>query len=210
MAIAKSTAVDVQFSIKTNFPDVQRQLSALRDDVRSKVLASAMNKTVEQAKTQMIREITAEYNVTSTYVRDRLRIKRASFKGGALGIEAALIGGDGKRRSANVIRFAEQVVTLAQARKRAKDGTLGQLRFKIRKSGGKRIIRGAFIGNQGRTVFIRTSDKRLPIKSVSTIDVPSMFNQKKINARVVAMIEAKFPELFARDAKFFTDKFNKP
>ena len=200
----------MQFSIKTNFPDVQRQLSALRDDLRSKVLASAMNKTVEQAKTQMIREITAEYNVTSTYVRDRLRIKRASFKGGALGIEAALIGGDGKRRSANVIRFAEQVVTLAQARKRAKDGTLGQLRFKIRKSGGKRIIRGAFIGNKGRTVFIRTSDKRLPIKAVSTIDVPSMFNQKKINARVVAMIEAKFPELFARDAKFFTDKFNKP
>ena len=147
----------MQFSIKTNFPDVQRQLSALRDDVRSKVLASAMNKTVEQARTQMIREITAEYNVTSTYVRDRLRIKRASFKGGALGIEAALIGGDGKRRSANVIRFGEQVVTLAQARKRAKDGTLSQLRFKIRKSGGKRIIRGAFIGNKGRTVFIRTS-----------------------------------------------------
>ena len=200
----------MQFSIKSNFPDVQRQLSALRDDVRSKVLASAINKTVEQARTQMIREITAEYNVTSSYVRDRLRIKRASFKGGALGIEAALIGGDGKRRSANVIRFAEQVVTLAQARKRAKDGTLGQLRFKIRKSGGNRIIRGAFIGNKGRTVFIRTSDKRLPIKAVSTIDVPSMFNQKKINARVVAMIQAKFPELFARDAKFFTDKFNKP
>ncbi|MDB5965174.1 MAG: hypothetical protein JWQ72_1674 [Polaromonas sp.] len=198
----------MQISIKTNFPDVQRKLDALQGDVRSKALASAVNKTLEQAKTQMIREITGDYNVTAAYVRERLRIRRATFKAGMFGITAELIGGDGKRRAANVIRFAESFVTMAQARKRAKDGSLDQLRFKIRKSGGKQLIKGAFIGNGGRTVFKRTGNDRLPIKAVSTIDVPQMFNQKRINARVVAAIYARFPELFERESKFFINRFN--
>jgi cation transport regulator ChaB len=198
----------MQISIKTNFPEVQRKLATLHQDIRTKALASAVNKTMEQAKTQMIREITSEYNVSSAYVRERLRIRRATFSAGAFGIEAALIGGDGKRRAANVIRFTEKVVSLAQARKRGKAGTLGELRFKIRKSGGKQLIKGAFIGNRGRTVFVRTGNARLPIKAVSTIDVPQMFNQKKINARVVATINAKFPELFERESKFYISRFN--
>ena len=68
------------------------------------------------------------------------------------------------------------------------------------------MIRGAFIGNKGRTVFIRTTDKRLPIQALQTIDVGQMFNQKRINARVVAAINTKFPELFARESKFFLSK----
>jgi hypothetical protein len=198
----------MQMSITTNFPDVQQKLMQMRDDIARKAMASALNKTIEQAKTSMGREITREFNVTAGYVRERLRIRRASSGAGSLGLQASLAGGDGKRRSANVIAFAEKFVTLAQAKKRSKDGTLGQLRFKIKKSGGKQIIRGAFIGNKGRTVFIRTSDKRLPIKAVSTIDIASMFNTKRINARVIAMIEAKLPEIFAREAAYFTSKFN--
>ena len=198
----------MQISIKHNFPEVQRSLNALHADIRAKALASAMNKTVEQARTQMTREITSEYNVTSAYVRERLRIKRASFKAGMFEMEASLVGGDGKKRSANMIRFLEKWVTLAQARKRAKAGTLNQLHFKVRKAGGKKVITGAFIGNKGRTVFIREGKARLPIKALQTIDVPQMFNQKRINARVVAAIKDKFPGLFAREAKFYLAKFN--
>lgn len=196
----------MNLSIKTNFPDVDRKLQALSSEIRNKVMASAMNRTMDNAKTQMTREIVAEYKVTSAYVRERLRIVRARSR--ALDIEAELIGGKGKGRSANIIRFAEQFVSLAQARKRAKAGTLNQLRFQIRRTGGPKTIKGAFIGNKGRTVFVRTGTERLPIKAVSTIDVPSMFNQRRINASVLATIKAKFPENFERDAKFFTEKFN--
>ena len=195
----------MQINIKTNFPDITKQLAVLHSDVRTKSLTSAVNKTIEQAKTQMVREITSEFNVQAAYVRDRLSIKRATFKAGALGIEATLLGGG--KRSANLIRFMERFVSLAQARKRAKAGDLAQLRFKIRKTGGMRMIKGAFIGNQGRTVFIRTTDKRLPIKALSTVDVPGMFNTKRINSKVVTAIKDKFPAIFEREAAYFINKF---
>lgn len=198
----------MKIDISTNFPEVQRKLQTLRDDISSRVTASALNRTVEQARTQMTREITAEYNVTSSYVRSRLAIRRASFKQGTFEMRAELTGGSSRGRSANLIRFAEKAVTLAQARKRAKAGDLTQLRFQVRKTGGKKVIKGAFIGNKGRTVFIRTTDKRLPIRALQTIDVGQMFNQRRINARVVSLIKTKFPELFARDLKYHLGKFN--
>ena len=43
----------MQFNIKTNFPDVQRQLQTMQDDIGKRALASALNKTVAQAKTAM-------------------------------------------------------------------------------------------------------------------------------------------------------------
>ena len=195
----------MQLSIKTNFPDIAKQLATLQSDVRTKALASAVNKTVEQAKTQMVREIASEFNVQAGYVRDRLNIRRASFKAGELGIEATLLGSG--KRSANLIRFMEKFVTLAQSRKRAKAGDLSQLRFKIKKAGGMRVITGAFIGNQGRTVFIRTTNRRLPIKALSTVDVPGMFNTKRINNKVVAAMKDKFPVIFQREAAYYTSKF---
>lgn len=198
----------MKIDIKTNFPDVSRKLAQLREDVASRAMASALNKTVEQGRTKMIREITGEYVVSSAYVRDRLRIQRASYRAGVFSLEAALIGGDGKRRSANLIRFVEKSTSLAQARKRAKAGTLQQLHFQIKKKGGKKVIKGAFIGNKGRTVFMRTGKARLPIKALSTIDVPSMFNQRRINANVVAAIKAKFPEIFDREVRYYIAKFS--
>jgi len=197
----------MQINIKTNFPDVAKRLAGLQQDIANKALASAINKTVALARTRMQKEITSEFAVKAGYVRERLKVKRANAKG-KFGISAALIGGDGRKRSANVIRFIEQFVTLAQQRKRVKDGTGNQLRFKIKRKGGSKIIRGAFIGNKGRTVFIRTGDKRLPIKAVSTIDVASMFNTKRINRSVIALINARLPDLIDNDIKFFTAKFN--
>ena len=197
----------MQLSIKTNFPDVAKRLAGLQQDIANKALASSLNKTIALAKTRMQREITSEFAVKADYVRERLKVAKANANG-KFGISAALIGGNGRKRSANVIRFIEQFVTLAQQRKRVKAGTGNQLRFKIKRAGGSKIIRGAFIGNKGRTVFIRTTDKRFPIKAVSTIDVASMFNTRRINQRVLDLINERLPQLIDNDIKFFTAKFN--
>lgn len=183
----------MQISVKTNFPDVQRKLDGLQQDMRAKVAASAVNKTMEQARTQMIREITSEFAVKAGFVRERLRISRASFRQGAFNIEASL-SGTGKI-SANVIAFSARQVSTGVS-------------VKIKKAGGRKIITGAFIGNKGRTVFKRVGAKRLPIKAISTINVPQMFNQKRINAAVVAAIKAKFPTIFEREANFYVARFN--
>jgi Prophage minor tail protein Z (GPZ) len=200
----------VRLEIKTNFADVQRGLDRLRSDVASKALASAVNRTIEQARTEMSREIRRDYRLSAAEVRERLRIKRASFRAGRFGIEASLTGtGKGGRgRSMNVIRFVERKVTLAEARRRGKAGTLNQLRVQIKTTGGPQVIKGAFIANKGRTVFIRKGKERLPIKAVQTIDVPQMFNAKRINSAVMRAIRDKFPRIAEREIAYFTARFN--
>jgi hypothetical protein len=194
-------------SIATNFPDVQRSLRVLEEDIRSKATASALNKTVDQAKVQMQRQIASEYAVSVGYVRERLRVRRA-FAAGQLVLSAELTAGDKRRRSANIIAFMENKVTLADARRRAKDGTLRVLRVKVKRGGSKQLP-GAFIANKGRTVFKRDGDKRLPISPVQTIDVGQMFNTTRINQAVLRYVQANLPRIFEREAAFFAGKFNR-
>lgn len=207
-------------TIKHNFPEVQRSLDQLGKDIAEKALASAINKTLDQAKTAMVRAITAEFNVTAAYVRERLRVRRASARQGLFAIEGALIGGDGRRRSANIIRFVENKVSLAEAKRRSKAGTLNQIYVKVKRTGQAKPLKGAFIGNKGRTVFERVPGTRMSsrkwggkhgeqIKPVQVIDVAQMFNTRRINSVVVASMRAKFPQIFEREARFYTARFNR-
>lgn len=186
----------MQLSISTNFADVQRKLDALRSDLRDTVLVRTVNRTIDGAKVDMGRSIRQEFNVTATYVRERLRVRKASFKVGRFNVEAELIGGDGKRRSANVIAFGARQV---------KQG----VSVKIKRAGGRSVIKSAFIGNKGRTVFRRVGDARLPIEPVRTIDVPQMFTTRRVNAAVIRAIEKRLPAIFDREARFALSRFSK-
>jgi len=128
----------MQLSIKTNFPDVQRQLEGLRKDVATKATGRSLNRTMEQARTQMVRRITAEYDIKAGKVREKLRINRARLTGGLLELEASLESQTkGGRRSVNVINFSPRKVA-------------GGVTIKVRRNGQRRLIRGAFIANKGR------------------------------------------------------------
>jgi hypothetical protein len=199
----------VALTIKTNFPDVARGIENITSDLRDKVLSSAINKTLEQARTQMVRAVAGRYNLKAGDVRDELVIERARPVPGK--VEGALLA-KGKR-SRNLIRFVERLVTLAAHRKRMRAGDT-ELRFKIKRSG-KTTLPGAFIGNKGRTVFMRVpgsvarsrakdagTQHGEAIKGVATIYVPSMFNQRQINAAVLQFAEAKLPEVFEREARY--------
>lgn len=185
----------MQITISHNFPEVQRQLDELHRDIATKATASALNKTVAQAKTAMSREIRAEFVLPAAKVNEALRINRAQAKGGLFSLEASLESPRKRGRSLNLANFA--------ARQTSKG-----VSFKVKRNGPRKTIPGSFLINNGKTVMIRVGKSRLPIKALQTIDVASMFNTKRINAKVVQMIEAKFPTIFQNEAKFFTDRFN--
>ena len=98
---------------------------------------------------------------------------------------------------------------MTEGRRRNKSGTQKKLRFKITRHGAAQTIKVAFIGNKGRTVFHRTGSGRTPIEAVSTIDVPQMFNTKRINKRVIERIQREFPVEFERAARHVIDRFNR-
>ena len=185
----------MKISISTNFADVAKALTQLHKDVAAQATARAVNRTMEQAKTAMSREIRAEFMLPAAKVNQALRINKAVARNGLFQIEASLESPSKKGRSLNLINFAAR---------QTKQGVT----VKIKRNGVRKLIRGAFIANGGRTVFERVGKKRLPIKPVQTIDVAQMFNTKRINAKVVQLIKNKFPEIFAREAKFYTDRFN--
>jgi len=190
----------ITLDIRDNFPEVKRQLSEMGDSLGNKAMARALNATITQGRTEMARRISREYMLTSAQVKDRLEVTRA--KSNNLGLEAVLSASNkGKGRSMNLIAFVEKKVTLAEAKRRAKKGTLKQIQFQIKRKGGLKIIPGAFIGNHGRTVFIRVGKGRLPIKALSTIDVPQMFNAKRINEVVRQVMLDKFEVNFDREAR---------
>ena len=201
----------MKFSTTHNLPSVARQLRGLREDIIGKAVPRALNRTVEQARTAMSREIRAEFNMSATDVNQMLKVRRASNKSGPFYLNAELSSPSRRGRSLNLIRFTEKFISLAQQRRRTK-GAGGkralELQFKIKKRGPKVMIKGAFIGNKGRTVFIREGDSRLPIKALQTIDVPQMFNTKRINAKVRAHIDLVYPKNLANEIRFFTRRLS--
>ena len=190
-------------SVKADTKPAVDYLNKIAKGLGDKAVTSALNKTMAQARTQMIRGITSEYAISAATVRERLQLKRASRAG--MQFTATLIGNPAGRakRAMNIIRFLEKSVSLAQARKRRKAGTLGALRFKIKRAGGMQTIQGAFIGNNGRTVFRRTGKARLPIEAVSTIGVPSMFQARKVQIPIQRWISENFGRIFDRETRYF-------
>lgn len=196
----------VTMTIKTDFKSVQTNLNKLRSDLQGKVVSAALNKVAAKAKSQMAREISSEFNIRLKEVSERLRIIRAKrdLKNWVVVLEPFATGRLRAARGStlNLIRFVEKKVTLAEGKRRGKAGTQNQLRFQIKRYGGKVRLHGAFIATNKRTggtaVFRRVGKDRYPIQASQTIDIPSMFNTRRINARVVARIQQELPVEFAR------------
>ncbi len=190
-------------NVKADVQPTINRLNAIANGLGDRAIVSAINKTAAQAKTQISRGIREEFNISAALVRERLLLQRARRAG--LHFTATLIGNPhGRaRRAMNLIHFVERKTTLAEARRRAKAGTLAQLHFKVKRKGGKQTLPGAFIGNQGRTVFIRVGKERTPIRAVQTIGVPQMFQTRRVQDPVLRWIRVEFPRIFASEVRYY-------
>lgn len=191
-------SVMIRIDIRHNIREQKAELAKLSRDLQDKAVAMALNKTTDKGKTEMVRAITSEFAIKASEVRPRLNVRKASAKGDRLVALLHAFASRRKGRSLNLIRFLERKVSLAEARRRDKRGTLNHLGFKIKKRGGVKQIKGAFIGNKGRTIFVREGKERTPIRALQTIDVPQMFTTRRINERVVRRIQKEFPVEFDR------------
>lgn len=200
----------MKLTIECNFADVARQLREMNSGVAKLAAARALNRTMEQARTAMSRGIRAEFMLSAAKVNKALQINKAKVSSGMVSMEASLESSQKRGRSLNLIHF-----TARQAKRS------GLLTVKIKRNGPRKAIAGAFLANQGRTVFERVpgttmgtrakysgSKHAQQIKPVQTVDVAQMFNTRRINSVVVKVIEDKFPEIFAREARFYIDRFN--
>ena len=195
---------------------VKAKLKRLSTELQQgKAMQAAINKTATKAQAEINRAIREEYAVKSEEVRNSISISGA--KAGRLQARIDIFGSTKRLgRSLNLIHFlaafqakgAGAVKTRAARGIRKKDlAALGnQLGFQIKRGGGLKQIEGAFIGNKGRTVFIRQGDRRLPIKPVRVIGYSQMFASRKIHDRVLGKINADFPVELDRAIKMILDR----
>lgn len=186
----------MRIDIRHNFPDVIKKLDTLRDDIARQATSRALNTTIAQAKTSMSREIRQEFMITASKINQSLRINKANAYKGEVRMQASLESPAKRGRSLNVAAFGAR---------QTKKG----VSIKIKRNGPRHLIPGAFMINDGKTVMIRVGPKRLPIKAIQTIDVGQMFNTKRINTKVQRFMFDKFPSLFDREVKYYTEKFNR-
>lgn len=205
-----TTRVDVR-----GLDSVMQSLNDLPDQLRDKATTAALNKVSQKAKTEMVRAITDEYNIKRDEVASKMRLSGATKNGLTATLDPFASGYKG--RALNLIHFLDYKATNREAkrskRKRSKQKTGGRdfpvLFFKIKKGEAAKPIPGTFLGNKGRTVFIRIGNKRLPIKAVSTVGVPQMFNTKNISNRVVDRIMRELPVEFERAAAMVLVRYSK-
>lgn len=198
-------------SIRNNFPEVAAKLNQLGMDIGNKAVVRALNTTIDQGKTQMARQISQEFRVSVGTAKGRLKVFKASARNGAFRFVAILEATKkAKGRSMNLIAFVNKgKVSKASAKRSGRTDLAGQLQFQIKRGGGKKAIKGAFIGNAGRTVFIRTGKDRLPIKALNTIDIGQMFNTRRVNKVVRQVMLDKFPANFQRELRAVLGGFAK-
>jgi hypothetical protein len=192
---------------------VQRKLDGMRRDMRAKVLQPAINKVAEKARAEINRAIPEEFNVKASEVRNAIDLRRA--RSGSLEAVLTIFGSKTKRgRSLNLIHFLAAVQAAGRAIKvrgaKGKKSELAalqkQLGFLIKKGGGLKKIQGAFVGNKGRTIFIREGRERLPIKPLQVIGFSQMFNSKRINQRVMDKIRQELPVEVDRAIKLLLER----
>lgn len=195
--------------------DVMQNLKRIGDDVgKAQATGAALNKVAGKASAEVTRAITQRYAIKADQVRNSVFLSRASAKGGNLQAEIRIFGSPSKRgRSMNMIRFLAAVQAAGRAIKtrgakgsRKELNALGvQLGFQVLRGGGLKQKPGAFVGNKGRTVFIRVPGKQMErrpgklnkhseaIVPVQVIGLAQMFNSNVISGRVLRKIADELP-----------------
>ena len=194
-------SINMQININlSGMEDAQRRLASLSGPQMVSAIAAAINKTTAKGQAELTRAINQRYNIKADDVRNSVTLRKANASQDHVQATIQIFGSAKKQgRSLNMIHFMERKVTMSQGRKRRADSTLNQLRFNIIKGAGlKKILgdstlkNGAFVGNQGRTIFQRTGRARLPIVPVQVIGVSQMFMFNPIHTRVINKIESEF------------------
>ena len=177
-----------RIDVKADVRRAQRQLGNDRGAV-TKAAARALTRTADQVRSAAVKELARETGLKQKDVR--VALKRIRAKPRNL-ISAVVATG----RAVNLIRFTRQ--TREQARRAG--GVIANA------WGKKRLYRGSFIGNVGRTVFRRTSAARLPIAALHGPSIPREMAREKIAKHLKAVVRTRWPINFAADLKFFLNR----
>lgn len=209
----------IRLNVKADFAPILRRLKQLPDKVARRAMSRTLNDVMSKAQTQMRREITSEFTLKPERVRELLRLRRAN-PNELVAVLSARRSGKGRALhltefKAKDTRWQTGEIAGHQVRmaRRTRTGKLARgkgVQVKVRKGGPWKTLKSAFIapGKNSRKliVFERRGKSRKPIDAIVSIDVPQMFNTRRINKRVVDQIRKDAVSTFDRNVRFYLSR----
>lgn len=172
--------------IKMKLNGVDKLLATLNPTAAKKATVRTLNELGSNLKTQTVKETRKRYNIKARNLKSKLKVRKANYGNFKWTMDIP------NSARPNLINFSA---------KRVKTG----VSIKVMNSGGRSVVKGAFIGNKGSTVFTRKGKDRLPIKTVSGLS-PSQMISKGLRDRKLKEVEKKAPEVFRRNFDFYISK----
>jgi len=176
--------MSININVKADITQVQRFLDKEGRKAVNKAATRSLNRTVKQVNASAAKRISKIIGLKVKDVKDKLIIFKASHRKLTAVIEAT-------GKAMNLIRFGA---------KQVKKGVSA-------KAWGKRkVYKGAFIANKGKTVFKRTSSNRLPIKPVYGPDIPHTFIDEEVQKEMETTANKRWPINFSQDLKYYLSR----
>jgi hypothetical protein len=171
----------MKIDIKVDVEAARQRLNYFQRSVIPKATAAALNRTGDYANTLTVRDLSKVTGLKQKDVRTALNRVRATWNN--LEYRLAVIG-----KALNLIRFSAR-----QTKKGVSASAWGK----------RKIYRGTFIANQGRTVFVRTSKARLPIRPVYGPSLPREFGRTEFLGNLRKAIIVKWRAEFERQLNYY-------
>ena len=189
--------VTVQHDLKK----LRRSLNALETKVAPQATVRTLNRVAESAKVASARHIAPKMNSRQAGVKRRIQTQKATFKR----LWATLVARD---RALQLIEF----VVGSKKPTQQQGGKRGQVKVKV--YGKTRTYSKAFIaprskGSSKTTVYQRKSGKRTPLKLMYGPGIMQLFRQRENDTIMQAKVRERFPIEFARNLKFYINRFKR-
>lgn len=163
-------------TVKIDTSATDRLINDLQRSIVPKAINAALNRVVVTGRSEAVRTIARTTGLKQKDIREHLDIRRAGRGDPAAEIRA-------KPWSPNLIRY--------QARQT-------QAGVSAKAWGQRKVYKGSFIGNKGRTVFTRTGKARLPLKALHGPSVPREFMRDVSLQALEVVAKQRFPIEFER------------
>jgi hypothetical protein len=172
--------VDCASTCATTLADVEMFYAGLADVVREAAAVRALNRAAVTVRAEAAREIRKAYNLKISDIKDQLTIVRAT---------------PGNLR-AKVVASGRPLSLSGFAPRQTPQGVTVQV-----KRGQRKLIRHAFLLARpgGSAVFVRDGRRRLPIKKLYTLSLPSAFTADKVMAVLQKVAETRIAEVYAQE-----------
>lgn len=160
----------MDIDIKGDIKNIERHLFKFQKVAIPKAANRAINRVIKTVQGEAARTIAKETGFKVKQVRDHLDLTKSTWRT----LTGRIVA---KRHSPNLIRYGA-----IQTKKGVKAKPYRK----------RRLYPNTFIANQGRTVFVRTSKKRLPIRPVYGPSVRGEFIRDYIRRVYIAKGAARW------------------